>query len=433
MKRVSFHTLGCRLNQSESAMMAETFRERGYQIVEHGSPTEVAVINTCSVTERADASCRNEIRKIRRKAPRALVCAVGCYVQSEPKSVAKISGIDIMVGTDKKMNLVKLLEEKSLPGQIREFISRKPDAADIEYPLAGYYPNTTRANLKIQDGCNFECAFCLLPRVRGAARSRPFKEIIAEGKELVRRGHKEVVITGINLGLYKNEGKTVGAAARTLSGIEGLERIRISSIEPTTVGNDLLDWMEEDPKSCRHLHLPLQSGNDETLRGMKRLYTTDEYAQFVEAVKKRMPDLGLGTDVIVGFPGETDQQFQETLAFIDALPFSYLHIFSYSHRPQTAASKRPDGVAREVTIERSQQARALAAKKKNAFFESHLGKTAEVLTESVDEDGWRKGFTRNYLRVGISPETSGENDLREVTLTSVEKDFCGAEITHAIA
>jgi threonylcarbamoyladenosine tRNA methylthiotransferase MtaB len=466
-KRASFYTLGCRLNQAETALIAECFRQTGYAIVEHGTPVDVAVIHTCSVTERADARCRQEIRKIRRRSPEAIVCAVGCYAQAEPQTVAAIGGIDLVVGNDRKFALADLLKEHidwrggvpvspgadmgtapqagsstrraptenhgiedrgigTVRGLPAVFVSPRPDAADIAYPMAGYYPHQTRANIKVQDGCNFCCAFCILPRIRGKGRSRPSGEIIAEGHELARRGHKELVITGVNVATYCREDHTLADVARSLVDVPGVERVRISSTEPTTVSDDLLAWMAESPKACRHLHLPLQSGDDRVLARMKRVYTTSQYARFVERVKTLMPDLGLGTDIMVGFPGEGDREFASTVRLVEELPFSYLHVFSYSDRPKTAGMYLGDKCTADKIKERSAIMHDLAARKKQRFFADHIGRTVEVLFETVDDDGWRKGFTGSYLRVGVPPDHARENEVSDAIIDDVAADFCHA-------
>jgi threonylcarbamoyladenosine tRNA methylthiotransferase MtaB len=424
--RASFYTLGCRLNQAETALIAERFRERGYAIVAHGTPADVAVIHTCSVTEHADARCRQEIRKIRRRNPAALVCAVGCYAQAEPETVAGIQGVDLVVGNDRKFALADLVEGWNPRASAALFVSRRPDAADIEYPMAGYYPHQTRANIKIQDGCDFCCAFCILPRIRGEARSRRLAEIIAEGHELARRGHKELVITGVNVGTYAYEEYTIADVARLLSAIPGVERIRISSIEPSTVSEALLEWMATSPKACRHLHLPLQSGDDAILSQMKRVYTTTEYARFIGKAKSLMPDLGLGTDLMVGFPGESDRQFENSRQFVEEMPFSYLHVFSYSDRPKTAALFHDDKCDPPTIRERSEAMHQIAVRKKHKFFAAHLGQTVDVLFESVDDDGYRKGFTGSYLRVGIAADSVSENQITTVSIEDIESDFCVA-------
>lgn len=292
--------------------------------------------------------------------------------------------------------------------------------------MVGYYPHQTRANIKIQDGCDFCCAFCILPRIRGEARSRRLGDIIAEGHELARRGHKELVITGVNVGTYRFEDYGIADVAWQLSGIPGVERVRISSIEPSTVSDALLEWMATSPKACRHLHLPLQSGDDGILARMKRVYTTVEYARFVEKAKAMMPDLGLGTDVIVGFPGESDRQFENSRRFVDEMPFSYLHVFSYSDRPKTAANYLDDKCHASVVRERSAVLHDLAREKKRDFFHQHIGRTVDVLFEDVDSDGYRKGFTGNYVRVGTRPEAADANQVSTVRIGSACEDFCNA-------
>lgn len=451
MHSVSFYTLGCRLNQAETALIAERFRAQGYAIREHGQPVDVAVIHTCSVTEHADARCRQEIRKVRRKNPDAVVCAVGCYVQAEPDAVAAIESVDLIVGNDRKYelaNLVRSFREGEVPSepalscrleragsvvaspsQVRKVdvhVSHRPGYDEFDFPMVGYYPHQTRANIKIQDGCDFCCAFCILPRIRGEARSRRLGDIIAEGHELARRGHKELVITGVNVGTYSFEEYGIADVAWQLSEITGVERIRISSIEPSTVSDDLLEWMATSSKACRHLHLPLQSGDDEMLVQMKRVYTTAEYARFVARAKAMMPDLGLGTDIMVGFPGESDRHFENSRRFVEEMPFSYMHVFSYSDRPKTVANYLDAKCHPSVVRERSAVLHDLAREKKLGFFNQHIGRTVDVLFEDIDGDGYRKGFTGNYVRVGIPPDAANENQVTAVRIGSVREDFCSA-------
>lgn len=427
-RRVSFHTLGCRLNQAETALMAEKFRAKGYVLADHGTAVEVAVIHTCTVTDRADARCRHEIRKIRRRSPDALVCAVGCLSQSDPDQVAAVRGVDLVVGNEGKYDLADLLETHVRGGDPAIHVSRRPDGSTPDYPEAGYHIHTTRANIKVQDGCNFACSYCPLPRIRGRPRSRPLDDVLIEGRELVRRGHRELVVTGVNLGTYRHEAFRLSHLARALSEIPGVARVRISSIEPTTIEDELLEWMAASSGACRHLHVPLQSGDDGVLERMGRLYTTAEFTAFVEKAMDRVPGLGLGTDVIVGFPGETEAEYRNTRRLVSSLPFTYLHVFSYSDRRKTASAGYAGKVDRETVKARSTDLRALALEKKQAFFRSHLDREVEVLMESVDEDGLRKGLTSTYLRVGVVPAAAGENDRVRVRLTSVEKDFCGGEV-----
>jgi len=426
--KVSFHTLGCRLNQSETALMMESFRQKGYQIVEHGRPADVSVINTCSVTERADARCRQEIRKVRKCAPTALICAVGCYAQADPQKVQSIEGIDFVVGTDKKYRLVDLIQkhkQKTAQSPL-VLVSNRPDTSDFDYPIAGYYPTNTRANIKIQDGCNFACSFCLIPRIRGLPHSRRLGDIMAEGYELVRRGHKELVITGVNIGLYRFEDKNIGHVAKALSQIPELERIRISSIEPSTIPTELIQWMSTSPKACQHLHIPLQSGDDKILSRMKRIYTTQQYSDFIHRVTRMMPLMGLGTDVIVGFPGETDASFKNTYEFVRSLPFTYLHVFTYSDRDKTLAKNYPDKVHSSIVKQRVQKMLTLGRQKRKTFYKKFLKQKMSVLFETVDGDGMRKGFTHNYIRVGTNPNQAQENRIHQVILSDAKDEFCTA-------
>lgn len=423
-RRASFYTLGCRLNHAETALIAQRFVQAGYAIAEHGEPVDVAVIHTCSVTERADARCRQEIRKVRRGSPDAVVCAVGCYAQAEPATVAALGGVDFVVGNDRKYDLVNLIGDVSPRDTPRIDVSRRVDLTYVEYPVSGYYARETRANIKIQDGCNFCCAFCILPRIRGRAQSRRLGDIIAEGHELARRGHKELVITGVNIGTYTHDRYTIADVARALSAIPDVQRVRISSVEPTTVSDDLLDWMANDPRACRHLHLPLQAGSDSVLSKMKRVYTVSDYVRFIEKAMRMIPDLGLGTDIIVGHPGEGDAEFTESVRFVEAMPYSYLHVFSYSERPKTAAAFYDDKIDPRVIKERSEIMHEIGRRKRQQFFERHIGRTVDVLFESVDDDGWCKGFTGSYVRVGILGSEAPTNEIRAVEVQGRTEEYC---------
>ena len=424
-RRVSFVTLGCRLNQAETALIAEGFRRQGYEVAEHGDPVDVAVIHTCSVTERADARCRNEMRKIQRGAPDALVCAVGCYAQADPDAVARIPGVDLIVGTDRKYKLAELVAEYETGACEGHHIdvARRPDNSAFEHAGAGYYPHLTRANVKIQDGCDFCCAFCILPRVRGRAGSRRLGDIVAEGRELVRRGHRELVVTGVNVGTYAFEDYDIADVAEQLAAVPDVARVRISSIEPTTVPTGLLDWMESSEKACRHLHLPLQSGDDRVLERMKRVYRVRDYVEFVERAVRKMPHLGLGTDVIVGFPGETEEMFENTVRLVEDLPFSYVHVFSYSDRAKTAAAGLGDKVHSRDIKARSERLRAIGKEKKREFLERLVGRTERILFETVDADGLRKGFTGSYARVAVAPDAAAENDHVDVQLDRLDGEL----------
>jgi len=420
--RVSLTTLGCRLNQAETAQIAERFRKSGYVVVEHGEPVDVAVIHTCSVTERADQRCRQEIRRVHRQAPHALVCAVGCYAQSDPETVAGVLGVDLVVGNDKKYRLPELVAEHDRARGTAVHVSSRPLPLWLEATEAGDHTASTRANLKVQDGCSFTCRFCHLPRIRGAPRSRPVRDVLTAARELHARGHREIVLTGVNIGLYRDGDTGLADLARLLEEAAPLHRIRLSSIEPSTVSEDLLTWIEESPAACRYLHVPLQSGDDGVLQRMSRVGTTTDYSRLVDRIKSRMPELGLGTDVLVGFPGETDEEFETSLRFVTELPFDYLHVFSYSDRPRTVAERLPEKVASSTVTERSKRLRALGNRMRRVSLEKLVGRRVEVLLESKDDDGLRKGLTREYHRIGVDTKAR-ENDLVVVEVDEVRDGF----------
>lgn len=422
--RVSFHTLGCRLNQAETALMAESFRRRGYVVEEHGRPVEVAVVHTCSVTERADARCRQVIRQVRRAAPGAVVCAVGCWAQSEPERVAGLGGVDLVVGNEEKYRLPDLIAEFVSGGRGRVHVRARPDGFAAPYPPAGFYGRSTRAHLKVQDGCDFVCAFCLLPRVRGRGRSRPFGAVLAEARELLRRGHRELVVTGVNVGCYVDGGRRLADVLWAVAALPGVLRVRLSSIEPSTVDRGILHWLARCPAACPHLHVPLQSGDDGILQAMRRHYTVDAYRGLVERILAARPDTTLGTDVIVGFPGEGEEAFARTRRLLEELPFGYVHVFTYSDRPRTAAARRQGKVPPAVKEGRSRELRALARAKKRRFLAAQCGREVSVLLETADADGRRKGLTPHYVRVAVPAAAGRENECVRVLVTGATDAHC---------
>ncbi len=402
--RASLHTLGCRLNQAETALLADRLRQDGYQIVDYGQPTDLLVLNTCSVTDEAERICRYEIRRTIRHSPQAFVAVTGCYAQTGVESLRRMPGIDMILGNQYKMSLpAHLPAPASLKKQPAPSLlhTKTLDKNDFVLDGTGDY-DSKRANLKIQDGCNFMCSFCLIPFARGHERSRRWDDTIREAEELVARGHRELVLTGVNIGRYETEGRSLLDLIRRLERIEGLDRIRISSIEPTTVPDELLEHMAASTKLCRHLHLPLQSGDNEVLRAMNRRYTARDYTAFVDKAVRLMPDLGLGTDVLVGFPTESDRQFANTLAVATDLPFSYLHVFTYSQRPGTAAARMADAVPPATIKARSRTLAELSRAKRMAFYQRHVGRTVDVLFETQDDAGRWTGFTSNYMRAGVT-------------------------------
>lgn len=416
MPHASLHTIGCRLNQAETALLGDQLRSRGYELVEFGRPADLVVLNTCSVTDNAEADCRNLIRKIRRTAPDAFVAVTGCYAQTGADVLQQMEGIDLIVGTQYKMDLPRYLtslERRPAPEVLH---TRTVSRDDFTIEGVGEY-ESTRANLKVQDGCNFMCAFCIIPFARGHERSRRPDDIRREAEGLVARGHREVVVTGVNVGRYSCEGRSLDDVIGMLESVPGLDRIRISSIEPTTISDELLERMSGPSKLCRYLHVPLQSGDDGILAAMNRRYRAKEYAAFIEKAVRMVPDLGLGADLMVGFPGETDAAFANTHALAADLPFSYFHVFSYSPRRGTAALKLPDPIAAGTITARSEELCALSRAKRLAFYHRHVGRTVSVLFETRNHAGLFTGLTDNYIRVGVPAEADLSNQLSPVRLT----------------
>lgn len=416
--RASLHTLGCRLNQSETALLADRLRRDGYRIVEYGRPTDLLVLNTCTVTSEAERICRYEIRRTLRHSPGAFVAVTGCYAQTGVESLRRTPGIDLIVGNRHKMSLPahlpppSALKKRPAPSLLH---TKTLDRDDFALDGTGDY-DSTRANLKIQDGCNFMCSFCLIPFARGHERSRRIDDAVREAEALAARGHREVVLTGVNIGRYEEDGRPLLDLIRRLEQVAGLDRIRISSIEPTTVADELLDHMAGSGKLCRHLHLPLQSGDDAVLRMMNRRYTLRDYASFVEKAMKRIPDLGLGTDLLVGFPGETDAQFANTLAAATDLPFAYFHVFAYSERPGTAASRLATAMPAATVTSRREALAGLSRAKRLLFYQGYVGRTVEVLFESKDDAGRWTGLTDNYMRVAARTDGDLSNRLATVVV-----------------
>ena len=421
MPNASFYSLGCRLNQTEAASLAGTFRDKGYSIVEWGQPVDLVVVNTCSVTERGEAHCRNVIRQTLRRSPEAFVVVTGCYAQVGLEALRDIPGVDMIVGTEYKDKFPAFIDR---PRKLEEPVvlhSNLIDDADFEVPGTGHY-HTTRANLKVQDGCDFFCSFCIIPFTRGRERSRKLSDLLREARELAAQGYQELVLTGVNIGRYSHEGSTFFDMVRKVEAIDPLRRIRITSIEPTTIEDELVSHMGASAKLCRYFHIPVQSGDDAVLEAMGRRYTSDEYRRFLELVQERVPEVGLGTDIIVGFPGETDASFEKTYSFLESLPFAYFHVFSYSPRYGTKAVRLSDAVRPEVIKERSRRLRELSSLKRRSFAERFVGSEVEVLFEQQDERGLWTGLTDNYQRVGVVSDASLKNQFRRVVVESVSPD-----------
>ncbi len=422
MPTASFHSLGCRLNQTEAALWAGAFRQNGYSIVEWGEPSDLVVINTCSVTERGEASCRNAIRQALRRRSEAFVVVTGCYAQVGLEALRAIDGVDMIVGTEYKDKFPTFIDApRKLPDPV-VLHSSLIDDSDFEIAATGYY-HTTRASLKVQDGCDFFCSFCIIPFTRGRERSRKLFDLLREARELAEQGYQELVLTGVNIGRYEHEGTTFDGMVEKLEEIQRLRRIRITSIEPTTIESSLVSRMARSEKLCHYLHVPIQSGDESVLDRMSRRYTPEGFRAFVEDVLDRVPDVGLGTDVIVGFPGETDESFGRTYQFLESIPFAYFHVFSYSKRYGTRAAKLGGHGATEAIKERSESLRELSAAKRRRFAERFVGSEVEVLFEQKDEAGLWTGLTGNYLRVGVASAEPLRNQVRRVKLVEAGNDL----------
>ncbi len=426
-------TLGCRLNQYETNVIRNKLEEAGYRIVPFDSEADLAVINTCSVTNAADAKSRNAIRRFTRVNPRAVTVVVGCYSQVGYKEITEIPGVDYVIGNNDKLNFLDYLDEEKpdRPVIIRDRIARE----DFSVTYVGDAPFEQRANLKVQDGCDFMCSFCIIPFTRGRARSRDFANLLDEARSLAGRGVRELVLTGVNLGEYSNSGKGITEVTDALGEIDGVARIRISSIEPSTIPEALLARMAvpEHPL-LPFLHVPLQAGCDRTLARMRRKHGVKEVVEFMERAVALMPDLCIGTDLMVGFPGETEEDFLKTCHTFIEQPFAYCHAFSFSERDGTPAARMSKQVPVPERHRRSAHLRRLSSTKRYEFDERQIGRVAKVLFENP-RDGFWPGYTENYVRVAVPRvgEVNLANRLAEVRLLRSAADYLEAEVVQLLA
>ena len=416
--KVAFETFGCRLNQAETAIFARQFAGHGYELVLGVDDADLCVINTCTLTSQATSKCRRFIRSILRRNPDLCVAAVGCYAQTGAEELRAIPGLDYIVGTSEKMRLLEIIPE---PAKIPVPVVVLGRAARESFTIegSGYYPVHTRANLKVQEGCNFVCSFCIIPKSRGPARSRDFDDVIREARVLAAEGHREFVITGVNVGTYVDGGRKLTDLVDAVAAVDGVERIRMSSIEPTTIDGGLIERMGEGAVFCPYLHIPLQSGNDGVLGRMRRKYTVREYVDFIEDVIERVPHIGLGTDAIVGFPGETTAAFEDTCRIVEAVPFNNVHVFSFSAREGTGAYRMADPVPGNVIADRSRVLHDIAERKKREFYDAQIGRTLRVLFEGHETHGLWVGFSDNYVKVGVRASDDLANRLCDVRIVDV--------------
>ena len=429
MPRVALHTLGCKLNFAETSTLGGQFLDRGFEVVPFSESAEVYVLNTCSVTERADRECRQLVRRALRRSPEALVVVTGCYAQLAPEELASIEGVDYILGTKEKASLFDYVGAMTKQATPQLFVSDVGDAVGFGAAMSGPATDRTRAFLKIQDGCDYQCTFCTIPLARGASRSQSVDLCVMQAKTLVQQGFKEIVLTGVNVGDYGRKIESdLLTLLRALTAVKGLHRIRISSIEPNLLTKELRDFIAEHPAVCRHFHIPLQSGSDSVLRRMRRRYTTVTYRELIQRVREQFPDAGIGADVITGFPGETDGEHEATYRFLVDLPVSYLHVFTYSERPNTPAATHRNPVPPAIRARRNEQLRILGQRKRALFAGQHVGRTVTVLTETSVEDGFRFGFTDSFLRVGVPAAAAEENEIIDVHVTGVVQDHCIGEV-----
>ena len=427
MKKVAFYTLGCKLNFAETSTIARSFEEEGYIRVDFDDPADIYVINTCSVTENADKQFKQIVRKALKTNPKAFLAAVGCYAQLKPEELASVDGVDLVLGAKEKFNITQYIDDLT---KNNEGVVHSCEIAETDFYVGSYsIGDRTRAFLKVQDGCDYKCTYCTIPMARGISRSDTIENILSNAKKISDKGIKEIVLTGVNIGDYgkgefgnKKHEHTFLELVQALDKVEGIERLRISSIEPNLIKDETIDFIAQSNSFVPHFHIPLQSGSNEILKKMKRRYLRELYVSRVAKIREVMPDACIGVDVIVGFPGETDELFLETYYFLNDLDISYLHVFTYSERDNTEAVLMDGVVPDAVRAKRSKMLRGLSAKKRNAFYESQLGKEKTVLFESDNKQGYIHGFTENYVKVKAPWDPVLVNTLHKVKLTKIDVD-----------
>ncbi|TNE28361.1 MAG: tRNA (N(6)-L-threonylcarbamoyladenosine(37)-C(2))-methylthiotransferase MtaB [Bacteroidetes bacterium] len=426
-KSVAFHTLGCKLNFAETSTIARDFVDKGFAKVEFEQAADVYVINTCSVTQNADKECKSIVNRAMRQNPDAFVVIVGCYAQLQPEEIAAIDGVDLVLGATEKFKVTDYLNDltKSDHGEVHSCEIDEANSFIGSYSIG----ERTRAFLKVQDGCDYKCTYCTIPRARGISRSDTLENVVSNAAEIAAQDIKEIVLTGVNIGDYgkgefgnKRHEHTFLELVRELDKVEGIDRLRISSIEPNLLKDETIDFVSKSSRFVPHFHIPLQSGSDDMLKRMKRRYLSNLYVDRVTKIKEVMPHACIGVDVIVGFPGETDDHFMETYRFLQELPISYLHVFTYSERPNTEAWDMDGVVPKDVRKKRNKMLRVLSAKKRRAFYEDQMNTVRRVLFEGENKEGWIHGFTENYVKVKTHWDPALVNSVAEVKLTSIDDD-----------
>jgi threonylcarbamoyladenosine tRNA methylthiotransferase MtaB len=426
-KKVAFYTLGCKLNFSETSTIARDFQNEGFERVDFSDVADIYVINTCSVTENADKRFKTIVKQALQVNTDAFIIAIGCYAQLQPQELADVYGVDLVLGATEKFKITDYLNDLSKQS-VGSVHACEIEAADF---YVGSYSigDRTRAFLKVQDGCDYKCTYCTIPLARGISRSDTLQNVLSNAHEISKKGIQEIVLTGVNIGDYgkgefgnKKHQHTFLELIQALDNVEGIKRLRISSIEPNLLKNEMIDFVSKSNRFVPHFHIPLQSGSNLVLKNMRRRYMRELYEERVALIKKQMPDACIGVDVIVGFPGETEALFLETFNFLNTLDISYLHVFTYSERPNTLAASMENTVPKNIRTKRSKLLRGLSVKKRRAFYESQLGSVRTVLFEGENKSGYIHGFTENYVKVKTPWNPTLVNTLHEVELTKIDSD-----------
>ena len=426
-KKVAFYTLGCKLNFSETATIARNIQNEGFDRVEFSDFADIYVINTCSVTENADKRFKTIVKQAQRANQSALIVAVGCYAQLQPEELADVNGVDLVLGATEKFKITDYLNQLTKNDTA---LIHSCEIADADFYVSSYSTgDRTRAFLKVQDGCDYKCTYCTIPMARGISRSDTLQNVLDNAKKISNQGIKEIVLTGVNIGDYgkgeygnKKHEHTFFELVQALDKIKSIQRFRISSIEPNLLKDETIDFVANSNSFVPHFHIPLQSGSNAMLKAMRRRYIKDLYVDRVEHIKRVLPHACIGVDVIVGFPGETDEIFLETYNFLNDLDIAYLHVFSYSERPNTHASTLSSKVSKSIKSKRSKMLRGLSVKKRRAFYESQINTKQSVLFEGENKQGYIHGFTENYIKVKSNWDPSLVNTLHQVVLSEIDLD-----------
>ena len=435
--KVAFYTLGCKLNFSETSTIGEQFIKNGFDVVNYDDQADVYVINTCTVTENADRECRQIVRRALRNNPNAYVIVTGCYAQLRPDEILKIDGVDAVLGSNEKFNLFNIINDFQKKDESCAYVTPTEKLETFNSSFAVEGNDRTRAFYKVQDGCDYKCSYCTIPLARGKSRSANPDEVVKEFQQLVSSGFKEIVLTGVNVGDYlynennsskKQEYNLYLLLKKILTEVDGEYRIRISSIEPNLLSDEIIQLAKYDKRLCNHFHIPLQSGNDKILKLMQRRYNTTDYKNLIEKLVTEISNLAIGVDVIVGFPGETDDDFLITYNFLRDLPISYLHVFTYSERPNTKAISLDGNVDQAIRKRRNNMLRILSEKKRLEFYRKMLAQKLTAVFEHENHDGFMKGFTENYVRIKTKYNSELINKFVPVKIVEIDENICTAEI-----